>query len=450
MKTGSVQSIFYVKKHKFMDKEIAISVKNISKTFKIPHEKVSSLRGAAVSVFSRNKGFEEFKALDDVSFEVKKGEFFGIIGRNGSGKSTLLKILAGIYQTDKGSVNVDGLISPFLELGIGFNPELSGRDNVYLNATVLGMTKKQIDEKFDSIVRFSELERFIDQKLKNYSSGMQVRLAFSVSIHANREILLMDEVLAVGDSNFQSKCIREFTKYKAQGKTVILVTHDIGTVQRYCDRAMLVRSGRILKIGKAVNVVNEYVYENMSDEEKRIFDEEKQETEQAEKNLENMKGVELENEKRRIEEEKRRQEEERRNKVVEITKVEFLDKDGKVRNVFETGESIDIKIYFKINKETNELNFGIGLHSIYGGQIFGYNTQMDDYNVDKSKNCIILHFDSIPLLKGEYVMNVACWENVEEKHLDFKPGFKTLQMCTLGVEAKYRGFFSIGHNWISE
>ena len=168
-----------------MEKDITISVKNVSKTFRIPHEKVTSIKGAVTGVLKRNKGYEEFKALDDVSFEVKKGEFFGIIGRNGSGKSTLLKILAGIYQADKGKVKVNGMISPFLELGIGFNPELSGRDNVYLNATVLGMTKKQIDEKFDSIVKFSELERFIDQKLKNYSSGMQVSLKFNVSTHTN-------------------------------------------------------------------------------------------------------------------------------------------------------------------------------------------------------------------------------------------------------------------------
>ena len=256
-----------------MDKDIAISVKKVSKTFRIPHEKISSIRGAFVGMFSSfhlpfvrgGKGgvsYEEFKALDDVSFEVKKGEFFGIIGRNGSGKSTLLKMLAGIYQADKGKVKINGMISPFLELGIGFNPELSGRDNVYLNATVLGMTKKQIDEKFDSIVVFSELGRFIDQKLKNYSSGMQVRLAFSVSIHANRDILLMDEVLAVGDSNFQSKCLAEFMKYKEMGKTVVLVSHDIATVQRYCDRAMLLRNGKIVKIGGTDEVCNEYVLEN--------------------------------------------------------------------------------------------------------------------------------------------------------------------------------------------
>ena len=227
-----------------MNDDIAIKVENVSKTFRIPHEKISSLRGAFVNAFKK-KTYEKFKALDDVSFEVKKGEFFGIIGRNGSGKSTLLKILAGIYQSDNGKIQINGLISPFLELGIGFNPELSGRDNIYLNATVLGLSHKQIDQKFADIVGFSELERFIDQKLKNYSSGMQVRLAFSVAIHANREILLMDEVLAVGDMNFQSKCLEEFNRYKEVGKTVVLVTHDIGTIQRYCDRAMLLRAGKL-------------------------------------------------------------------------------------------------------------------------------------------------------------------------------------------------------------
>ncbi|EKE20747.1 MAG: ABC transporter-related protein, partial [uncultured bacterium] len=297
-------------KKEMNNNEIAIKVDHVSKTFKIPHEKITSVKGAVTGLF-KSGGYEEFKALDDVSFEVKKGEFFGIIGRNGSGKSTLLKILAGIYQPDpikKGKVypvkstsggaeqfngvnpvksrllsghltgvKIDGMISPFLELGIGFNPELSGRDNVYLNATVLGMTQKQIDKKFDDIVKFSELERFIDQKLKNYSSGMQVRLAFSVSIHANRDILLMDEVLAVGDTNFQSKCLEEFNKYREMGRTVIIVTHDIAVVERYCSRAMLLRNGKIVKLGKANEVANEYIQGNMEDEENRAFEESSQE-----------------------------------------------------------------------------------------------------------------------------------------------------------------------------
>jgi len=240
--------------------DIAIQVNNVSKTFKIPHEKISSLRGAFVSLF-RKKTYEEFKALENVSFEVKKGEFFGIIGCNGSGKSTLLKVLAGIYQADRGKAHIDGLISPFLELGIGFNPELSGRDNVYLNATVLGMTKKQIDEKFDAIVAFSELERFIDQKLNRYSSGMQVRLAFSVAIHANREILLMDEVLAVGDMNFQKKCYDYFTQMKGK-KTILFVSHDMGNMKKFCDRALLLQNGKIMKIGKTNEVAAEYALEN--------------------------------------------------------------------------------------------------------------------------------------------------------------------------------------------
>src|SRR3989339_434648 len=219
---------------------IAISVKNVSKQFSIPHEKITTLRSAFINIFKK-KEYESFFALKDISFEVKKGEFFGILGRNGSGKSTLLKILAGVYTADQGSTKAYGRISPFLELGIGFNPELSGRDNIYLNATVLGLTEKEIDEKFDSIV------------------------AFSVSIHANREILLMDEVLAVGDANFQAKCLREFSRYKEMGKTVILVTHSIDIVQHYCDRAMLLRNGEVSKIGNAQEVGDEYIRQNKLD-----------------------------------------------------------------------------------------------------------------------------------------------------------------------------------------
>jgi len=243
-----------------MNQDIAIQVNNVSKKFRIPHEKINSVRGAFINVF-RKKTYEEFQALDDVSFEVKKGEFFGIIGRNGSGKSTLLKILAGIYQPDGGRIHIDGLISPFLELGIGFNPELSGRDNVYLNATVLGMSKKQIDQKFNDIVAFSELERFIDQKLNRYSSGMQVRLAFSVAIHANREILLMDEVLAVGDINFQKKCYDYFTQMKGQ-KTILFVSHDMENMKKFCDRTLLLQNGKIMKIGETDEVIGEYIQEN--------------------------------------------------------------------------------------------------------------------------------------------------------------------------------------------
>jgi ABC-type polysaccharide/polyol phosphate transport system ATPase subunit len=399
-------------------KNIAIMVKNLSKEFTIPHEKETTISGAFVNMFKK-KAYEKFYALKDVSFEVKKGEFFGILGRNGSGKSTLLKILAGVYTTGKGHIKIDGLVSPFLELGIGFNPELSGRDNIYLNATVLGLTEKEIDAKFDSIVAFSELERFIDQKLKNYSSGMQVRLAFAVSIHANREILLMDEVLAVGDANFQSKCLREFARYKEMGKTVILVTHDIGTVQRYCDRAMLLRNGEVAIVGSAQEVGDEYIYQNMSDEEKRII------KEPQKKNI--------------IDEEK--------NKIVEIIDVDFLDKDGKSKKVFETGESMDIKIYFKINKKVDSINIGVGVHAVAGGQVFGYNTQMDHYEIKKDTASIIIRFDNLFILKGEYFLNVVCFGEVENQYYDFKPQYSMFVVHSMGNKNNYRGLVYVPHEW---
>ncbi len=253
------------KNKKKNNNEFAIKVENVSKVFCVPHKKINSMRSAFVNIFNK-KTYNNFVALDKISFEVKNGEFVGIIGKNGSGKSTLLKILAGVYEADNGKITVNGRISPFLELGIGFNPELSGRDNVYLNATILGLTKKEIDKKFNEIVEFSEIGSFIDQQVKNYSSGMKAKLAFSVSICANREILLMDEVLAVGDVAFQDKCISEFEKYKEQGRTVILVSHSLDMVMKYCDRAIYIKDAKIAKSGNSKEVCKEYMKDNLTQE----------------------------------------------------------------------------------------------------------------------------------------------------------------------------------------
>lgn len=237
--------------------DLAIKVENIKKDFKIPHEKYTNIRERLFYFYKKNE-YEVLKALNDVSFEVKRGEFFGIIGSNGSGKSTLLKILANIYNSDSGKIEMNGDVSPFLELGVGFNPELSGRDNIYLNGIILGLRKKEVKKVFNKIVEFSGLGRFIDQKLKNYSSGMEVRLAFAIAIHANKDILLMDEVLAVGDEEFQKKCIAEFMKYKKEGKTVVLVTHDMDTVKKYCDRVALFDTGRIVAVGDPQKIIEIY------------------------------------------------------------------------------------------------------------------------------------------------------------------------------------------------
>jgi ABC-type polysaccharide/polyol phosphate transport system ATPase subunit len=236
---------------------LAVEAIGISKTFALPHEQRSTVKEHFLHPL-RKTTYEQQRAVVDVSFDVPHGEMFGIIGLNGSGKSTLLKIIAGIYRQDAGIVRMNGVVSPFIELGGGFNPELSGRDNIRINSTLLGLSRKELDERFDAILEFAELERFVDQKLKNYSSGMYVRLAYSIAIQVRFDILLLDEVLAVGDQEFQEKCFDSFRAMRAEGKTVILVTHDLKSVGDFCDRAMLLQNGEMKAIGPADEVIAEY------------------------------------------------------------------------------------------------------------------------------------------------------------------------------------------------
>ncbi len=259
------------------DSGTAISVQSVSKDFVLPHEKIDSLKSAFVNPFRKRHSAEVQHALKDISFDIKQGEFFGIVGRNGSGKSTLLKIIAGIYQPTSGKVSIQGRLVPFIELGVGFNPELTGRENVYLNGALMGFAAKEVDAKYEAIVAFAELERFMDQKLKNYSSGMQVRLAFSVAtVLADSDVLLIDEVLAVGDADFQRKCFEYFKKLKKDKKTVVFVSHDMTAVREYCDRAVLINDSEMVFSGSSEEVAKEYtklflpdVYEVDKDKERR-------------------------------------------------------------------------------------------------------------------------------------------------------------------------------------
>lgn len=235
----------------------AIQVANVSKTFLVPHERTLRLKEYAVRPF-RTRTYERNEALKDLSLSVPRGECFGIIGRNGSGKSTLLKILAGIYRADSGKVRISGSISPFIELGVGFHSELSARENIEINATLLGLTRGQIAERFDDIVAFAELERFVDQQLKNYSSGMLMRLAYSVAVQVPFDILLLDEVLAVGDLAFQEKCFQTFWRLRAEGKTVVFVSHNLLAVRNHCDRAMLLDEGVCQALGPSDEIVQLY------------------------------------------------------------------------------------------------------------------------------------------------------------------------------------------------
>jgi ABC-type polysaccharide/polyol phosphate transport system ATPase subunit len=234
-----------------------IEVERVSKAFWIPHEQRARLKEYFAHPLRRVE-YERNDALRDVTFSVAEGEFFGVIGANGSGKSTLLKLLARIYRADSGTIRVRGRLSPFIELGVGFNPEFSARRNIEINGMLMGMTRRQVADRFDAILEFAGLERFVDQQLKNYSSGMLLRLAYSVAIQVPSEVLLLDEALAVGDAEFQEKCFQTFEEMREAGKTVLLVSHDLDTVNRWCDRALLLDRGRVAAVGEPGEVIDVY------------------------------------------------------------------------------------------------------------------------------------------------------------------------------------------------
>lgn len=227
----------------------AIAIESVSKTFRLPHQQYSTLKERALHPL-RSTSYDELHAVKELTLDIAEGEFFGIVGRNGSGKSTLLKCIAGIYGVDSGNISIAGRLSPFIELGVGFNMDLTARDNVIINAIMLGLSRRQARERFEEVIAFAELEQFVDLKLKNYSSGMLVRLAFATAIQVDAEILLIDEVLAVGDASFQQKCFEEFFRLKRERKTIVFVSHDMYSVERFCTRAMLMEHGSVVQIGE--------------------------------------------------------------------------------------------------------------------------------------------------------------------------------------------------------
>ncbi|MEM6997324.1 MAG: ABC transporter ATP-binding protein [Patescibacteria group bacterium] len=245
---------------KRLSKNVMIRVEGLHKEFVLPNQKSDSIKKRITQIFKKRDGGHTYnKALDGISFDINRGDFFGIVGRNGSGKSTLLKIISEIYQPTSGSVTRRGSIVAFIELGVGFNPQLSGRDNVYLNGAMLGFDRAQVDEMYDDIVAFAELEKFMDLELKNYSSGMRVRLAFSIAIRADADVLVLDEVLAVGDKAFRAKCYNYFQNLKDNNKTIIFVTHSMPQVEKYCNKAILIENGKIAHEGSASEVAEKYL-----------------------------------------------------------------------------------------------------------------------------------------------------------------------------------------------
>jgi ABC-2 type transport system ATP-binding protein len=387
-----------------MDKDVMIKVEHVSKTFKLPHEKQTSLKGMLIHKFKGGeRTYERQNVLQDVSFEVKRGEFFGIVGRNGSGKSTLLKMLAGIYTPTSGSIQINGKLTPFIELGVGFNPELTGRENVFLNGALLGFSRKEMEAMYHEIVSFAELEKFMDQKLKNYSSGMQVRLAFSIAIQVNTDLLVLDEVLAVGDERFQSKCINVFESLKKAGKTIVLVTHDMNSVKRFCTKAIVIHDSKLVYEGDARDAAFEYVKLNFPEMQQEAPEHSGEEHIQV--ILRSVNGQKPKN------------------------------------NIVRSGDKACFHVTW--TKHADAKNVGLAIYSENGQYMYGTNTIIDSVKV---KGSSIDYEVTLPLGNGGYYAQVGIFGETDSHKVYFVE--KALDFRVLNDEL-WQGAVKLNHKWVT-
>ncbi len=399
----------------------AIIVENVSKRFRIPHEKKTTLFEHIKATFTGSSSrYEEFLALKDVSFRVKKGETLGIIGENGSGKSTLLKIIAGVLTPDSGSVRVNGRIAPFLELGVGFQPELTAEENVRLYGAVMGMKKNEIENKFEGIFEFAELERFKEMKLKNFSSGMYMRLAFATAIATEPEIMLIDEVLAVGDVAFQRKCFDKIDEIKRSERTIIFVSHDMNSIMKLCRNSVFLEHGSVRFKGNTEKVIYEY-HSYMNRKEIKDY----KESVHPESAPKDRYG----------------------GREIEITGVKLIDKNNEENSVFSTQDAMKIQIHYKLNKDFEKPTFGVGIFSNDGTYITGIHTRHDEIEpkLNRSRGTATLCFNELPLLEGIYKITVGvCSDNRWDRPYDVRT-----QQYSFKVQStrKYDGFVQFPHTW---
>jgi ABC-type polysaccharide/polyol phosphate transport system ATPase subunit len=384
---------------------LAIRVAGVSKRFRIPLDHSTTLKYRATHPRSSSR-YRDLLALRDVSFDVPRGEFIGITGPNGCGKSTLLKILSRIYAPDSGEVEIAGRVSPFLELGVGFNPELTARENIFLGGAVLGMTRHELEGKVDSILDFAELADFADQKIKNFSSGMSVRLAFTVAIQPGADILLMDEVLAVGDARFQEKCFDVFADYKRQGKTVVLVSHDLGALNLYCDRVLLLQAGQVIADGQATEVTARYrrIVGEMSDR--------KESSPSAPASTEtNRWGT----------------------RDVEITGVRLLDRSDSRHTIFATGEPMTVAIDYIVNAPVRDYVFALSFKRSDGIGMSIPDTRVGNCRMDVAEpgttGTIFYRIPELGLLGASYVVAAVIYDehlNHEYDHIEDAASFRVV------------------------
>jgi len=371
----------------------AISVDAVFKRFRKYDERNQSLKAAVLR--GKRARYSEFDALVDISFDIKKGTIFGLIGENGSGKSTLLKCIAGILTPDSGGVTVNGSIAALLELGAGFHPELSGRENVYLNGAIMGMGRREVESRFDSIVDFAGLADFIDAPVRSYSSGMYVRLGFAVAVHTNPDILLVDEVLAVGDEDFQRKCLEKFSDIHAAGKTIVFVSHAVSVVSRLCERAVLLEHGNMICEGTAPDVVDTYL--------SNVHEESESDGEHGTR-----WGT----------------------GEAKIDRVELLNGDGELVKSLDSGEPAIIRIHCSGSKNLNSVIVGFVIRTIDGIVVGGVNSNLSDYAIDFRNGplAVDLRIDRVMLVPGAYLLSINLTNDEFVNEYDYRDRFMRLEV----------------------
>ncbi|WP_338554867.1 ABC transporter ATP-binding protein [Paenibacillus sp. KS-LC4] len=393
-----------------------ISLRQISKSFKMYEKPIDRLK----QVIMRKNNYKEFWPLKNITLDIYRGQTVGIIGKNGSGKSTLLQIIAQTLTPTEGEININGRIAALLELGSGFNPEYTGRENAIMNGAINGFTSAQIEERMAAIEAFADIGEFMDQPVKTYSSGMYVRLAFSCAIHVDPDILIVDEALAVGDMQFQLKCIEKMKAFKEQGKTILFVSHDGYSIRNFCDEAIWLIDGQIHQRGDANSVTKDYEdfmkhgLDSIESDEKALHDEE------------------------------------RSSQVLTINKVEFRDGQGEYKKHFQFGEDIYIELDYQLHQSQQDLVGGIALFDKQGTYICGLNTKLDKYKLSELPGSykLILKYDKIALLPGTYSIDVGFFESSGLVRLDYKARYDSFRISSERYFAEGLTFFE--HEWSLE
>lgn len=417
----------------------AIEVKDITKKFKIYYDKGKMLK-EKVLFWKRNK-YEEHWVLKGISFGVKKGEAVGLIGHNGCGKSTTLKILTGIMYPDSGSVELKGRVSSLLELGAGFHPDMSGRENIYINASIFGLSKKEIDRRINDIIEFSELRDYINNPVRTYSSGMYMRLAFSVAINVDADILLIDEILAVGDVNFQAKCFNKLMEIKKKGTTIVLVSHSTDQIEQVCERSIWIHDGIIKADGVPREVHKQYLkFMGEQRDNKQKVEVEKQENESMDRQEENKEKL-TKNFGRDVEYKERA----RGNGYARIVCINSYDGNGNVSNVFETDSKVIFKIDYKVNREVEKAWFGFCIFRNDGFRVYGTNTKIDGIFVEKlyRDGSFSIVFPKLGLLPGKYFVD-TCIATNEDDMLDYLDTVNDFEVYNVTGEI---GICKIPYSW---